>query len=243
MVEREAEVRFARLADRLARLGVAQSLVELARRASLDERRHAALCARMAARHGEVVEERGPPRPAEIAPPHLTARQRVLYEVVAACCVTETESMGVLTELLARARDVELRRVLRELAADEVRHSRLGWALLAAEHARGGTAFLGPLVPAMLEGSIDADLFRPASRNRDDEALLEHGVLPHLLKREVFTRVLEEVVFPGLERFGVDPAPAKAWLERKRSALASAEPSPDGARLTRAGTVSARSPS
>ncbi|HEU4382044.1 MAG TPA: ferritin family protein [Anaeromyxobacteraceae bacterium] len=222
-VEREAEARFARLADRLAGLWVAPSLVELAWRASLDERRHAVLCARMAARHGEVVEEAGPVEPAEIAPPHLAPRERILYEVVAACCVTETESMGVLAELLARAGDAELRQVLRELATDEVRHSRLGWAILAGEHARGGTAFLGPLVPDMLEGSIDVDLFRPCDPARDDQALLEHGVLPAALKREVFTRTLEEVVFPGLERFGVDPAPARAWLEGKRSAYAVAE--------------------
>lgn len=219
-VEREAEVRFARLADRLARLGAAPSLVDLARRASLDERRHAALCARTAARYGETLEEQAPPEPAEIAPRHLAPRERVLYEVVAACCITETESMGVLTALLGRVRDVELCRVLRELAADEVRHSRLGWALLAAEHERGGTAFLGPLVPAMLEGSIAPDLFRPAGADREDEALLDHGVLPHVLKREVFVRMLEEVVFPGLERFGVDVAPARSWLDRKRSAFA-----------------------
>ncbi|HZY05907.1 MAG TPA: ferritin-like domain-containing protein [Anaeromyxobacteraceae bacterium] len=221
-VELEAAARFARLADRLEQLEVPASLVELARRASLDERRHAALCARMAARYGDVPEEPGPSEPGEIAPGHLTQRERVLYEVVAACCVTETESMGVLAELLGRARDAELRRVLHELATDEVRHSRLGWALLAAEHARGGTAFLGPLVPAMLEGCIDAGLFRPAEAELEDHALPEHGVLPHALKREVFTRTLEEVVLPGLERFGVDPAPARAWLEGKRAILATA---------------------
>ena len=103
-------------------------------------------------------------------------------------------------------------------AADGVRPSGLGWAILAAEHAREGTAFLGPLVPAMLEGGTEAGLFRPADAEMEDEALLEAGVLPHALKREVFIRMLEEVILPGLEGFGVDPAPARAWLERKRSA-------------------------
>jgi hypothetical protein len=36
-----------------------------------------------------------------VAPPSLDVRSGALYEVVAACCITETESMSVLTLLLA----------------------------------------------------------------------------------------------------------------------------------------------
>jgi hypothetical protein len=38
-------------------------------------------------------------------------------------------------------------------------------------------------------------------------------VLPHAAQRQVFTRTLEEVVFPGLEAYGVDTGPARRWLE------------------------------
>ena len=38
------------------------------------------------------------------------------------------------------------------------------------------------------------------------------GVLPLEKKREVFLGTLEQVVFPGLERFGVDPEPGRSWL-------------------------------
>ena len=75
----------------------------------------------------------------------------------------------------------------------------------------------------MLAGSSGPELFAPGSPAEEDEALLEEGVLPRHLKREVFRRTLEEVVFPGLEQFGVSAAPARAWLEaRLREASASA---------------------
>ncbi len=222
-VEREAELRFARLSTDLALIGAAPELSALALRSSDDERRHAALCAELALEYGEPIPA-SPGAFAEIAPRGLLRRGRVLYELVAACCITETESMAVLTTLLAHARRPRLRAVLRELAADEVAHSRLGWAHLAGESVRGVAGFLGPLVPRMLEGGAEPDLFRPAPVELDDEALLEHGVLPRTLKRDVFTGTLADVVFPGLERFGVDAAPARAGLAAKRAELSAASP-------------------
>jgi len=219
-VEREAAARFSRLASQLARVGAASSVVDLAARAASDEERHAVLCAEQAAKCGERLVPRGPVRLAEITPKGLLLRGRVLYEVVASCCITETESMGVLTTLLGSVRDAEMRRVLRQLAEDEVGHSRLGWAHLASEHAQGTTAFLSPLIPSMLAGNAPADLFSPAPELADEEeTLLEHGVLPHRLKREVFIRILEDVVFPGLETFGVDAGPARSWLATRRATL------------------------
>ncbi len=215
-VELEAEARFARLAARLERIGAGRGLVELALRSSRDERRHAGLCAELAGGYGLPVPAAYRPAVRELAPSGLQLRGQVLYEVVAACCITETESMGVLTALLDAARGARLRGVLRELARDEVRHSRLGWAHLASEHAQGTTSFLGPLVPAMLEGSAGPGLFAPPGpEEEEDERLLEHGVLPRRRKLEVFRRTLEEVVFPGLDQLGVDTAPARAWLAGK----------------------------
>jgi hypothetical protein len=78
----------------------------------------------------------------------------------------------------------------------------------------------------MLQGSIEADLFLLAPLEREDEKLLEHGVLPHSLQRELFTSTLQEVIFPGLERFGIDSAPARAWLERRRAPPALEAPPP-----------------
>jgi len=216
-VELEAEVRFAGLAARLEALGEPEQLASLARRASADERRHAAHCARLAAELGQPVPARPPPAPCGVAPSGLAEEDAVTYELVAACCVTESVSVAVLTGLLPAARDPSLRAVLRELARDEVAHARLGWAHLGVAASRGRTAFLGPLLPAMLRGSIDEDLFGPVEPDREDEALLALGVLPHAMKRDLFVRSLEEVVFPGLEGAGVDTAAGRAWLDEQRA--------------------------
>jgi hypothetical protein len=212
-VERDAEVRFARFAERMARLGGPAALVALAGSASEDERRHAALCARTAERYGAAIPCSAPPAdPGEIAPRHLGEREALLYEVVAACCVAEKESVAVLMALLDGAAEPPLRDVLRGLARDEVRHARLGWAWLAREGRHGAAAFLAPLVPAMLEGSVAPDLFSRAAEPEAAPDLLRSGVLPRAASRDTFVRTLDEVVFPGLEAFGVDASPAREWL-------------------------------
>jgi hypothetical protein len=147
----------------------------------------------------------------------------VLYEVVAACCVTESGSMGVLSALLGAARGRGLRRVLRELAADEVGHARLGWAVLGAERCSEDARALAPYLPAMLEGNAGPGLYAPAARpEEEDEALLEHGVLPIQHRRTVFEDTLEAVVFPGLDACGVDAGAGRAWLAAQRARLVTA---------------------
>ncbi len=218
-VEREAQLRFARLAGWLDRAGFPGPLADVARRASSDEARHASRCAGLAEEYGASVADLPPASPSVLAPAGIGPRATVLYEAVAACCVTETGSVGVLTTLLDTVRGGRLRRTLRELAADEVLHARLGWAVLAAERSRGTASLLAPYIPAMLQGSIDEGLFRRGAPDEEDEALLDHGVLPHALKREVFTRTVLEVVLPGLELGGVDTGPARRWLAERMAEL------------------------
>ncbi|HEX4803794.1 MAG TPA: ferritin-like domain-containing protein [Myxococcaceae bacterium] len=215
-VELEAEKRFARMARRLAATGALPVVVDLAARASKDERRHAAHCADLARAFGADVPAEEIEAP-EISPPGLDERKSVLYEVVAACCITETESTSVLTTLLHSVRAGRMRRILRELLRDEVNHSRLGWAHLAHERERseGDVLFLDRMIPGMLEGSVPPGLFEAAPPDLESPELLACGVLPHSTKRSVFTLTLLEVVFPGLERLGVHTGPAREWLSHK----------------------------
>lgn len=217
VVECDAELRFARLADRIERTGLAPALVEVARRASADERRHALHCARLAAALGDPVPDVPPPLPADVAPRGLDEEDALTYELVAASCVTESESVAVLTALLPAAKDPALRDALHELARDEVVHARLGWAWLAIAAARGRTGFLGRWLPDMLRGTVDDDLFAEVAPAREDPGLLALGVLPHAQKRAMFVRTLEEVVFPGFDGAGVDTGPARAWLEARKA--------------------------
>ncbi len=146
-VEQEAALRFDRLATIVASFDSDSPVPAMMRRAADDERRHTELCARLASTPGSPVTLDPAAELPVIAPRSLDARQAALYEVVAACCITETESMATLTTLLAAEPDPEVREVLHAISRDEVVHARMGWAHLAREASVAEVAFLGPLVP------------------------------------------------------------------------------------------------
>jgi len=212
-VELEAARRFARLAGTVAAFDPDSPVPALLREAAQDERRHAALCAALTAAYGRTPP--GETADALIAPQALDPRSAALYEMVAACCITETESVATLSTLLSEEAEPEVERVLREIARDEVAHGRMGWAHLAREAASGDVTFLSPLIPAMLSGTVGDGLFAPAGPDLESRELLRHGVLPHSQKRATFTGTLRGVVFPGLEKFGIDCGPARAWLSAR----------------------------
>ena len=212
-VEREASSRFVRLAGAIPAFDPASPVIGLLRRAAADEDRHAVLCAELAAAYdgpsgGTAVD-------ACIAPRSFAARDAVLYEMVAACCITETESVATLATLLAGTAEPRVRTVVHEIAKDEVMHGRMGWAHLAREAAVRDVSFLSDWVPSMLEGSVEAGIFSPGEPGPEPDELLHHGVLPPSRKREIFVGTLQEVVFPGLDKLGVAAAPARAWLTER----------------------------
>ena len=218
-VEHDAAFRFTRLAGAISNFDPDSPAIALMHRAAEDERRHASLCEELSSAYGQPVEA-APQGSAEIAPPQLGPREAVLYEVVAACCITETESVATLTTLLAEHAEPRVRATLHEIARDEVVHGRMGWAHLAREAAQRDVTFLSAWVPVMLSGTVDDELFATAVPDVNAKELLKHGVLPHQHKREIFERTLLDVVFPGLEKFGIDAGPARAWLEQRRGAAA-----------------------
>jgi hypothetical protein len=211
-VEHEAARRFDRLAAAIPRFDPESPIPPLLRRAADDERRHAALCARLAAGYGEPA--RDPGTDVAITPPALSARDGILYEMVAACCITETESVATVTTLLGGPLVPDVEKVLREIARDEVGHGRMGWAHLAREASQRDVTFVSRWIPAMLAGTID-DALIAGDPSPEPDDLLAHGVFPLARKREVFVGTLEEVVLPGLEKFGIDAAPARAFIAER----------------------------
>jgi hypothetical protein len=208
-VESDATARFARMARRLEKIGTPAPLVELAAKASRDEERHAGYCAELAAHYDHPLQD-PVTTPSEIAPKALRQRQRVLYEV-AASCLAETESTVMLVTLMDGAKNTKMRKLLREFARDEVTHARFGWAVLASHRESDDLSFLSEWIPWMLRTTA-GDSFKPAHKGPEDEALLEHGVLPYSRRRHVFIKALDDVIFPGLEALGVDARPSRAWL-------------------------------
>lgn len=210
-VERDAQARFARMAGRLESIGTPSSLVALAHRASEDEGRHAEYCADLAGRYQHPLPPIAPEL-SEIAPSQLSARQGVLYEVMASC-LAESESSVMLVTLTQHTRDPAMRRVLRELSQDEVTHARLGWAVLASHRDADDLSFLARWVPWMLSTTA-GDSFRRDTAGPEDATLVEHGVLPYSLRRKVFIDALEDVIFPGLDALAIDTTGSRAWLAK-----------------------------
>jgi Rubrerythrin len=213
-VEQDAARRFQRLSGVISGFDAGSPVPELLQRAAEDEVRHASLCKALAESYGHAAFDTTREHP--IAPSSLDARGAALYEMVAACCITETESMATLATLLAEDAEAPVASVLREIARDEVAHGQMGWAHLAREAERTGVAFLSRFIPSMLAGAAAEGLFSAADAEAESPDLLRHGVLPHSTKKRIFVGTLEGVILPGLDRFGIDTRPARAWLQERR---------------------------
>jgi len=214
LIELQAQQRFARLSAELERFDPDSPVVGLLSIASEEEATHAELCNELAKSLGENAAS-APAQTPSVAPASLQPREKLLYEIVAACCVAETESMATLTLLLAKMSPGRYREAVHRIAKDEVDHAQAGWAHLAREAARGRASFLSAHLVAMLNVGPVHELFatQPCVAAGSDE-LYRFGVVPHAKKREVFVQVMNELIMPGLRHNGVDPTPLQEWLTR-----------------------------
>lgn len=189
-------------------------LVAIARLAGVQEREHVRLCAEIAERFGRGPELAAQPIVSEIAPEAWSPRDRVVYEIVAFCCVTETTNAVVVTAGADEIDDTAIRKAVRTILADEVQHSRLGWRFLAAhplDDAQRG--WLGAYLPVMLAGTVRADLFQPQIIVGDEATMARYGTLSLAGMREAFLAGMREVLLPGLASVGVDIAVGAQFLD------------------------------
>ena len=220
--ELEAAARFRWLAGELAAVGAVQPVIAMAAEAADDELRHAAQCVELVhALGGEEFEGDAklavPSGFRAAAPAGLGRRERLLYEVIAMACITETLSAALLGEMVERAADEGVGKAMQAILRDEVNHARLGWAHLAAESQRdpASVLFLGDYLPAMLAGTVQDELFGTSAEHGASEALNGLGALDRSSRRRIFEGSLRLVVFPGLKRFGVDITAGERWLEER----------------------------
>jgi hypothetical protein len=219
--EQQAEQRFGRLAGELEETGAEAVVVRMTRRAVADEGSHARICASMAARYGHRDDGLQAPPATRIGPRSLGLRKRVLFEVVAFACITETVNAALMTETYRHAIDPAVRDAVRRILKDEVGHSRMGWAHLSSERARGGGEFVAQWLPRMLRGTVADELLATHGRGAVDPVLMAHGELPESMRLDVFRSALRDVIFPGLESVGIDTRLGRDWIAR-------ASPSPQG---------------
>jgi hypothetical protein len=218
--EIEATARFERMSRELQEAGARAVVWEGAASASEDEARHRDLCAVLAVKWGrpEAIEHVAPRE--RIGRSEMDPRDRVLWEVVAVCCLGETMNTALMTRCLEVAKDEAIRDTLHALLKDEVRHARIGWAHLAAERAAGRGAFLRDVLPLMLEASVEPHFFEPSKEPWID-ALYDYGELPPAELLGIFVDTLEQVFFRGLDAMGIDTSQGRAWLAER---VPSAEP-------------------
>jgi rubrerythrin len=212
-VEHEASDLFAGLAAGLRARGSRATLVAMAEQAARDEAEHAQLCRCIVDACGQALPPLVPARGVRLGPRHLTPPARVLYEAVAISCVTETLSVALLVTMRELIRDERIAATVQRIVRDEVQHSRLGWAVLAAEAQDTDVAWLAPHLPGMFRDALEGDLLPTAMTDAAAEYdLSAYGILQRRTVIDVVRATAQDVIFAGLERFGVDTKAARsAW--------------------------------
>lgn len=200
--EMGAWVAFRYLVEDLETLGSPSPVIELAKRAVDEERRHSLWGRDWAIRFGHP--DLGLPKPRATRP--LTFRgaserdNRLLR--VAFYCFTETCGCTVLQDIRPRIVHPQLRSLNRQHLADEVQHARLCWAHLSTLGERD-RAVLRSWLPELLRLLPEAFC---ESDEGDFEELVPVGYFTPRVLRDAHDRALREVILPGLNHLGVGAA-------------------------------------
>ena len=161
---------FLRLADELTAHGAPELLVKAARRSAGDEVRHTRVMKEFAGRHGARMPE------VELPPFEPRSLEALLTENAIEGCVRETYGALVAGWQARHAGNAELRRVMRPIARDELRHAELAWAVDA-----WGAGRLTPEERARLRqarGETLLALEREVDRQPPPEPLIREAGLP-----------------------------------------------------------------
>ncbi|MCA9604712.1 MAG: diiron oxygenase [Myxococcales bacterium] len=210
---------FSRLLPQLMEAEAPLELQTVVLRMSMDELRHAALCAAVTEALGAdpVVEVDLATRP---LPEHAGCApvERALRNVTFACCLSETVSVGLLTAEKEETTEPLIRPVVEQLAADEVLHARFGWIWLATAWPSLDATQKERFADWLKLGfaSLERSMLENMPHGDGDPAIAEAaarlGVLDSGEAREILRDTVETIIVPRLEDHGV-PA-ARCWRER-----------------------------
>jgi hypothetical protein len=208
---------FSQLDAELRSFGAPAEVLALSARAIDDEAFHAELCRLMAelylGRHITLSIVAEPPPPT--FPICSTRVQRALFAALHSS-VNETLAITYLAACVAEAQSEPARRVLKAILSDEVRHARIGWAVLASPRLNPqDRETIAAFVPALLDAcvgswSADNELDYP------DDLAPGHGCINHAGIARAVDAALTDIILPGLEHVGVDAAAARRWVSEKR---------------------------
>lgn len=183
--------------------GSPSAVVELGERAVRDEYQHALWCREWAVRFGHRPEAETRPRSLlPLAFPGATERQNRLLRILM-CCFTETVGCFILRHVRQVVADSELRSQNQRHLADEVQHSRVGWAHLAT---------LTPEARKLIEPRA-AEVLALLPKvccdgpELDREELVPFGYFTPRLLRAAYDDAMHDVILPGLAHVGLETNP------------------------------------
>jgi hypothetical protein len=185
----------------LQALSAPRPLLELAASAIADEHRHVDWCLRFARLLSDepCQAELGGTR--AVAFDGASEHDNRLLRTVFGGCFSETVAVQVLLASQDCLTLESARRLNHQHLAEEVRHSRLGWGLLAwPELGARDRSMLAAFVPVMT--ALTRELWTGPNRAADQrlEAL---GYLSVPLIEGAMTQAFDEVILPGLEHNGI----------------------------------------
>ena len=183
-------------------------------RAIDDETRHIKLCDTLARAYG-WSQPPSPPTPHHpIGPAGVSQGDRLLYEMVAFCCITETLNASMLLTIHRRVIATDIKDAIHTILKDEINHSKVGWAYLEYRRSQGDGDALSAWLPRMFKGAGVDEVHTPDSGGRDSDRMADYGELSFAMRVQIFAAAVRDVIFPGLERHGIDTARSRTWLEQ-----------------------------
>jgi hypothetical protein len=208
---------FAKLTLDLMSLGAPPELLAAANRDSLDEIRHAQLCFSLArAIDGRPESPAAFPetrRPARLPGPRSWALARLAVDSLVDGALHEGQSARVVA-LLAREHAVpQFRDVLREIAADEGRHTAHGWDVVEWCLAAGGRPVAAALRGAM--AAIPANEPSTLPQQARDGSWERYGIPGAATEAEQYARTRADLV-RRVRRLTDPSMPAPATAEEMR---------------------------
>ena len=212
--EARATMQFKSLVGALRAHGATPTVVGLCERASRDEANHVGICQKLALEFGVEPQLEGIQSPRPTAPSELNIRDIILYEMVAACCVNETINASLLAQIYERTKWPSIRLAAHTLVGDEIWHSRMGWAHLGAEHSEREISWLSGQIVPMLERAGAREIMVTPSPIRDRPHLADYGEFDYTTRIRLFLEVVNTVILPGFESFGLDVQPARSWVAK-----------------------------
>ena len=210
--ERSALRRFTRLYTELKETGAPDIVLEGVRDAIDDEHRHIGLCDALAQEFGWKGPPSDPTPFGPIGPKAAPLEARLLYEMVAFCCVTETINASMMLEINRRAIAPEVKETIHAILKDELNHSKVGWAYLQWSRDKGRGDWLQEWLIQMFYGAGVEEIYEPDTSGREAPHVQAYGELSFADRTEIFQAANRDVVLPGLERFGFDTSECRAWL-------------------------------